>query len=212
MFLPYKSVYACSCAMSTVQESRDSASFVFTGHVTSIISGRDPNATVFSSADPVYVTFQTSAFWKGTPYTSMVVSTATEGSSCGYAFTVGKEYLVYTYQNEQLPETSICNRTAPQNEAQEDLRILGQGVQPAESLPAAILMLVPTATIFVSTTSTLPPPVYPYPSTTEVTAAIYSYPSPSFSTENLPLIVVAIILVVGISAWIIRRRQERNSD
>ena len=54
------------------------------------------------------------------------IITAADGPSCGYAFTVGKQYLVYARKTAGAPRysTSICSRTRLLESAEEDLGYL----------------------------------------------------------------------------------------
>jgi hypothetical protein len=86
-----------------------------------------------SSADSVKVTFEVYKVWKGPSNGTLAIYTPREGVSCGYAFQVDGEYLVYA-QGEQLT-TTICSNTKLLSEALVDISILGQGTPPTEGPP-----------------------------------------------------------------------------
>lgn len=73
------------------------------------------------------VTFVIDAAWKGVAGESVTVITNSGGAaSCGLDFTLGAEYLVYTFGIESTGEhwVSSCSRTATLFEAREDLEVL----------------------------------------------------------------------------------------
>ena len=132
-------VYACSCASPGPPEAEMARSTaVFAGKVTEI-AARD--WLVISSTDPVKVTFQVSEVWKGPVRTTLTARTARSDISCGYAFTVGDEYLVYANGSEMDLELFLCSRTAPLATAVSDLIVLGAGVIPG---PGAVDRATPS--------------------------------------------------------------------
>ncbi len=117
--------HACSCGMPGLPVvERDAAVAVFSGRVLRVdVRGGE----VTSSADPVWVGFQTYSVWKGPALSTLVVSTARETASCGYPFEVGQEYLVYARGTWDALEVSLCSRTRTLSTAGEDLAALGPG-------------------------------------------------------------------------------------
>lgn len=113
------------------QEELGDSAAVFAGEVVGIEVQDRGEGQVFSSADPVAVTFRVSKVWKGPAFETLVVITARNGASCGYTFNVGQEYLVYTRGRQTLLETSICSRTQVYARYGEDIAALGPGIVPA---------------------------------------------------------------------------------
>lgn len=129
--------YACSCVVPAPPlEAMENSSAVFEG---TVISVAKPTGIIQSSADPMQVTFQVGARWKGDLDNQVTVSTAQSGDSCGFEFAKGERYMVYARGaeadgsiakgNEEQSEftTSLCSRTALYADAQEDLNELGPG-------------------------------------------------------------------------------------
>lgn len=118
---------ACSCIEPfSPKESLKKSSAVFAGKVVDI----DMSKIMFSSADPVKVTFEVSKIWKGFSYKTLVVTTARSEASCGYSFKQGEEYIVYVRGEENNLKASLCSRTKLFSNAQEDLKELGEGSLP----------------------------------------------------------------------------------
>ncbi len=120
-----ESAYACSCAPpGPLEEELTNATVVFTGKVVDLaesIGGFGP----ISSADPMKVTF-----WKGSVSQTTTITTARSGSSCGYTFEKGGEYIVYAHGPENNLSVSLCSRTQPLATAEDDLAVLGVGAEP----------------------------------------------------------------------------------
>jgi hypothetical protein len=126
-----RSTYACSCALRpSPVDCLSSAASVFSGKVVEIDR---PEGAMVSSADPVKVTFEVYEVWKGPSNGTLVIYTPREGVSCGYAFQIQGEYLVYA-QGEQLT-TTICSNTKLLSEALVDISVLGRGTAPTEGPP-----------------------------------------------------------------------------
>jgi hypothetical protein len=85
---------------------------------------------IFFDWFPVEVTFQVSETWKGPNTITKVVRTGTGGGDCGYRFTPGSDYLVYTFGSEDWRLVSACSRTRFYATAEEDRRFLGAGERP----------------------------------------------------------------------------------
>jgi hypothetical protein len=112
---------ACSCMQQTQEDAAQNASAIFEGRVTRI---DDP-------AGEPKVQFQIVRSFKGPSQESLTASTANSSAACGYGFEQGKSYLVYATQGEGgALEVSLCSRTAPIENATEDLNKLGLGVTP----------------------------------------------------------------------------------
>ncbi|WP_339222660.1 hypothetical protein [Paenibacillus sp. FSL H8-0332] len=125
--------YACSCAVSASPlEAMEQSAAVFEGTVVSI---KEKFKIMQSSADPVRVTFQVGARWKGEMGEKVTVTTALSGASCGFEFTKGERYIVYAAGEEGEGKggtakltVSLCSRTAMFSGAEEDLNELGAGM------------------------------------------------------------------------------------
>jgi MYXO-CTERM domain-containing protein len=102
-------------------EGLSSSHAVFTGEVTDI----EPNeATRFRGLE---ITLRVKRVWKGAPQEEIKVHTAGSSAACGYGFVKGKTYLVYALRDEADPmRVSLCSRTAPIEDAKEDLDFLGK--------------------------------------------------------------------------------------
>jgi len=112
---------ACSCMQLSPSEGLSSSHAVFTGEVTDI----EPNkATRFRGLE---ITLRVKRVWKGAPQEEIKVHTAGSSAACGYSFVKGKTYLVYALRDEADPmRVSLCSRTAPVENAKEDLDFLGK--------------------------------------------------------------------------------------
>lgn len=125
--------YACSCVVSpSPLEAMEKSAAVFEGTVVSI---QEKFKIMQSSADPVQVTFQVGAWWKGEVGEQVTVTTAQSGDSCGFEFTKGERYIVYAGAEEAEGTggtakltVSLCSRTAFFSGAEEDLKELGAGM------------------------------------------------------------------------------------
>jgi hypothetical protein len=112
---------ACSCMKLTPQEGFTSSTAVFTGEVTDI---RKNESTPFGGRE---VTLRVKKLWKGDPRKTIEVHTAGSSAACGYPFKIGETYLVYAVSDEADPmRVSLCSRTAPVDQAKEDLSYLGK--------------------------------------------------------------------------------------
>jgi len=115
---------ACSCMKLSPSEGLSSSHAVFTGEVIDI----KPNeVTRFRGLE---ITLRVQRVWKGTLDEKIAVHTAGSGAACGYGFVKGRTYLVYAVQDEADPlRVSLCSRTAPIENAKEDLDFLGKPSQ-----------------------------------------------------------------------------------
>jgi hypothetical protein len=121
---------ACSCAPpGTPTEELAKSDSVFEATVEKIDD-------VPAKMDPVTGQISGGAFahmkvertWNGAlPRTHAVVQAGVAGGMCGYQFTVGKRYVVYTHLVDGQLRTSICSRTRLSEYAREDLKALGPG-------------------------------------------------------------------------------------
>ncbi len=124
-------VYACSCMPpAPPQEALAEATAVFAGQVMAVEVSEGP---VNSSADPVQATFDVSQVWKGDITKSVTLTTPRESASCGFNFEVGREYIVYAWDDGDGLSTNLCSRTAELAPDLEDLDALGPGAAPVEA-------------------------------------------------------------------------------
>src|SRR5829696_1019833 len=103
-------VFACSCAVlgskKQVEWALSHPGAVFAGEVVKI----DRPSSIKSSLAPESVTFRVSESWKGPEGAALEVRTPVSGTSCGYPFKEGQEYLVYTYGKKDL-KVDLCSGT-----------------------------------------------------------------------------------------------------
>ncbi len=123
--------YACSCvAPGSPTEELAESTVVFAGKVVAI-SGFDVSESgVVSGADVGTIEFQVSAVWKGDVPETMFVATVRDGAACGFNFTEGQEYVVYSRSDASPPDVNLCSRTRLADHAQEDFAALGEGRAP----------------------------------------------------------------------------------
>lgn len=144
--------HACSCTHPNPPlDAVQYADTVFSGRAVSVLefSGVDRD-WAWSTSDPTIAVFDVNAVWKGPAYDTMQVVTPRSGVSCGFTFVEGEEYLVYA-QHKNSPGTesvfetldgytvvgytvSLCSRTVPLEQGQEDLKMLGLGHAPIVGL------------------------------------------------------------------------------
>ncbi len=111
------SAFACSCIQPrSPTEELNASSAVFSGQVVDIAKTSGREYTVI---------FAIEKSWKGISGKTVNVLTGLGGGDCGYGFKIGEKYLVYTYGSVGNLNTSICSRTKPLADAQEDLKVLG---------------------------------------------------------------------------------------
>ena len=118
--------HACSCVQpGTPSEELARSTLVFAGEVLSVNQYRPPlGIERLSTYGPSTVEFEMRALWKGDWSGTLTLETAMYGASCGYSFTEGQEYLVYSSDGENV---SLCSRTQVLGAAQADLAELGEG-------------------------------------------------------------------------------------
>jgi len=123
--------FACTCLPPESPERElERSTAVFAGEVTSV---ETPSGQITSSADPVAITFEVYTVWKGPHTNTFTITTARSSASCGYAFEMGKEYLVYARGEADDLQVSLCSRTKPLTRARGDLAELRKGNQTSVS-------------------------------------------------------------------------------
>jgi hypothetical protein len=123
----------CSCMPSLgLEQAKLSADGIFFGSVLSSTEVRTPgDDPVFGVAAERLVRFQVLGTWKGISSEVVEVRTGASDADCGYPFEVGEHYLVFARGEPSLLITSLCTRTAPAEDAVEDLRELGTPYPPS---------------------------------------------------------------------------------
>ena len=139
--LPPTQSFACSCVEpGPPLEERAKAAVVFQGEAVSV--REFPAIFGFTgSTDPTTITFKVQTVWKGAAYPTRYVTTARSGSSCGYPFVAGTEYVVYTLLGLGW-HVGLCSRTRPLSQASRDLADLGPGTPPSLWNRATLSFLV----------------------------------------------------------------------
>ena len=122
-------IYACSCVEpdSPSEELAHSAA-VFMGRVVSVREF-DSVGGASGSLDPTTVEFDVQTIWKGPDYQTMFLTTARSEASCGFTFTEGITYVVYSRDGSTV---GLCSRTRELSEASDDLVELGEGNVPVQ--------------------------------------------------------------------------------
>ena len=126
--------YACKCAQpGPPSEEMEKFVAVFAGRVVSIEHSFDPGAATVTPDDRTTVGLEVSTVWKGAVHQDMYVTTPPTGGSCGFTFTEGEEYILYTHDSAYDDggyTVSICSRTALLAQAQADIDAFGEGDAP----------------------------------------------------------------------------------
>lgn len=198
--------YACSCVVSpSPLEAMEKSAAVFEGTVVSI---KEKFKIMQSSADPVRVTFQVGARWKGEMGERVTVTTAQSGASCGFEFTKGERYIVYAGVEEvegtggtAKLTVSLCSRTALFSGAQEDLNELGAGMSGGSPTEPPGIADDPGAVSGNHPTSASPPASGDSPTTEPETTSASWLPYAGAG---------AGIVVLGAAALILLRRQSNS--
>ena len=121
---------ACTCiGVGSACEAYGTAGAVFVGTVVSVREKERAKdiATARAEGDWGSRTYKFSVEqpYLGVAGTEVEVLTGSGGGDCGYPFAIGQRYLVYANRGKTNLITSICTRTKPFIEANEDLAFLG---------------------------------------------------------------------------------------
>jgi hypothetical protein len=104
-------VFACSCVGGESRhEALERSAAVFAGvpvAANDVMAG----ALYVSSADPIVYTFVVSSVWKGDIEDTLRVASERDGSSCGYEFRLGQDYLVFANRRHGVLWTGECSGT-----------------------------------------------------------------------------------------------------
>ncbi len=131
LFVNEETIYACSCEFDYTPAAQfEYHDAVFRGEVISK-SGRhaqcDPSRAFFRES---VVEFKVDTVWKGEINETTYVTTNYHEETCGYPFKIGEKYIVYAYERDGELSVSLCSRTGPAPDAQEDLEFLDEGWTP----------------------------------------------------------------------------------
>jgi hypothetical protein len=117
---------ACSCGdTGTPCESYGAASAVFAGTVIARREKEKPNPNDDDLHYRRMYKFSVEQSFLGVDTTEVEILTGLGGGDCGYEFKIGGRYLVYAYRYRNELVTTICSRTKPFAQANEDLAFLG---------------------------------------------------------------------------------------
>ena len=125
------SAFGCSCA-------KVEAPLVELGKSTAVFAGRAVSERIVARKRGEHeslrreFTFEVSRVWKDDVPKQVTVSTRMSGASCGYHFSIGREYIVYALGDRSDLRAHLCTRTKPLGEAVTDLDTLGPGAAPNE--------------------------------------------------------------------------------
>lgn len=107
---------ACSCRPPPpAQESYEEAQAVFIGVPQAFERGEGIRVRVPMTVERAY---------KGVREATVEVGTARDSAACGYPFEVGRPYLVYAYDDGDGLAVSLCSRTRPLDDAQDDVQAI----------------------------------------------------------------------------------------
>lgn len=130
---------ACRCVETTYEAEVERASAIFEGVVDSVELDPATRSRI--------VRIGVTQAWRGVRSEHVEVVTAADEAGCGYAFEVGRAYLVYGSGMEGARHrVSLCSRTRPMDEAGEDRSALGSGVVPVDIVDEVIDPVRPART------------------------------------------------------------------
>jgi hypothetical protein len=123
--------YACSCVGGDALVKLNRSNAVFTGKVIEV-----GGTSKFDFGRLREYTFQVDQAWKGvTTNTVTIYSYDGSSASCGFSFTKGETYLVYTNEAQDgRLQTNLCNGNVMLSQAGEDLNLLGPATIRGEGL------------------------------------------------------------------------------
>ena len=202
--------YACSCVPpGSPSEASAQSTVVFAGKVVAIRGFDIPESGIVSTADLGTIELQVSTIWKGPVQETMFVTTVRDEAGCGFTFTEGQEYVVYSRSDATPPEVSLCSRTRLASNAQEDFEALGEGRAPEPGSRAPEPTATPTLTPTPEPTAT--PTLTPTPEPTATPT-----PQPAVGGCNIlsqsahaPMDTWALGLIAGVALLALRRRPRR---
>jgi hypothetical protein len=104
---PVSHVLACSCVQLGAGDALANAEVAWVGVVTAV---DDPQTGQAAMQDPVHYTFAVEESLKGTLGTSIDVSSARSGASCGQEFALAQRWKVFAFADDQGHlQTGLCS-------------------------------------------------------------------------------------------------------
>jgi hypothetical protein len=129
VLLSCERAFACSCVDRTPAEAYAQAVAVFEGHVLEII---EPAPGAEGVAAVLKVRLAVVRSWKGMEQEQVEVTTPTNSAKCGFTFAADQNYLIYAASNASGLSVSLCSRTRPIEQADEDVHEIGLGATPVD--------------------------------------------------------------------------------
>jgi hypothetical protein len=144
---PVAPACACSCAERTPEESFADSELAFVGVVLRI----DRPLVLMNSGQPVEVTLAVSEVYKGAVTERFVVTTSSDGASCGYDFAAGGRYVVLASTYNGTAQTGLCsgNRNLALESNPYSAGSAPRPGGPAERWPAIVTVAVAAAGVAV---------------------------------------------------------------
>lgn len=110
--------YACSCARGGPAQYVTWADTIFTGTLTAVEEAPPDEDGVISSTDPTVYTFELDQALEGDVASTVEVSSARYGASCGLeGLRPGETYLVFATDRRRGLEANLCGGTQPADDA-----------------------------------------------------------------------------------------------
>jgi hypothetical protein len=126
VFLAPQNAGTCSCQyIEDAGVGIEISDLVFLGRVVALEVVPTTEPTRVHQADDVLATFEVQRGWKGEMSDRITVRTPFGDVVCGFDFRIGRDYLVYANWWDGEVYVSLCSRTAPFLEAQQDMEDLG---------------------------------------------------------------------------------------
>lgn len=127
---------ACSCAgLPAPAEALRAADVVFEGTVLGAPDAVRAQLGIEGYSGAARFRFAVARYFKGQQGSEAAIYTIDQESACGRRYAAGTTYLVY---GRMLPDgvltDSLCSRTRPLEDAEEDLALLGEGEAPDPSV------------------------------------------------------------------------------
>ena len=111
--------WACSCLPPPpADQAFTQAAAVFVGTVQQVKRAEQLNVK--------FVTLQVEQAWKGAVTKRVTVQTCIDGACCGYGFQEKESYLVYAHGAGKSLSVSLCSRTRPLAQADDDIAALNK--------------------------------------------------------------------------------------
>jgi hypothetical protein len=129
MLLTCERAFACSCVERTPAEAYAQAVAVFEGHVLEI---SEPASPAEGASAVVKVRLAVVRSWKGMEQEQVEVTTPSNSARCGFTFAADKNYLIYAASSNAGLSVSLCSRTRPIEQADEDVAAIGMGATPVD--------------------------------------------------------------------------------